>query len=122
MEILALVKHDCPVCDELLPVLDRAATAGAPIRVVSQSSAADTAAQAARLNLSAVPTLDEDLALSVQYDPDAVPALLLLDSGVEQVRVEGIARERLAGLAQRAGIALELEQLPEWRPGCASLT
>jgi hypothetical protein len=121
-ELVTLVKHDCPVCDQLLPVLDAAAAGGAPIRVLSQSSAEETAGQAARLGLSAVPTLDEELALSERYDPDAVPAVLLLDGGVEQGRMEGIDRERLANLAQRAGVELDLDALPEWRPGCASLT
>ncbi len=121
-ELVALVKHDCPVCDQLLPVLGAAAARGAPVRVLSQSNAEETAEQATRLGLSTVPALDEDLALSERYDPDAVPAVLLLDGGVEQGRVEGIARERLAALAARAGVELELGALPEWRPGCASVT
>ena len=122
LEIVALVKHDCPVCDQLLPVLDAAAEGGAAMRVLSQSSEEETAGQAARLGLSTVPALDGDLALSQQFDPDAVPAVLLLDGGVEQGRVEGIARERLAELFERAGLSVDLDGLPEWRPGCASLT
>src|SRR6201999_1044602 len=59
VELVALVKHDCPVCDQVLPVLDAAG-----IRIVSQSSAADTADQAQRLGLSRVPELDEGLLLS----------------------------------------------------------
>ena len=121
-ELVALVKHDCPVCDQLLPVLDAAAAGGAPIRVLSQSGAEETAGQAARLGLSAVPPLDDDLVLSERYDPDAVPTVLLLDGGVEKGRMEGIDRVRLADLAERAGVALDLDALPEWRPGCASLT
>ena len=38
LEVLAIVKHDCPVCDQLLPALD---AAGA--RLVSQSSEEQTA-------------------------------------------------------------------------------
>ena len=64
LEIVTLVKHDCPVCDQLLPVLDAAAADGAPIRVISQSGAEETAGQAARLGLSTVPPLDDELALS----------------------------------------------------------
>jgi hypothetical protein len=121
-ELVALVKHDCPVCDQLLPVLDAAAAVGAPVRLLSQSGAEETAGQARRLGLSAVPRLDEELALSERYDPDAVPAVLLLDGGVEQARVEGIDRNQLEELAIRAGVTLELDGLPERRPGCASLT
>jgi hypothetical protein len=73
-ELLLLVKHDCPVCYLVLPALDAAG-----VRVLSQSDAADTAAQAARLGLARVPELDEELETSERFDPDAVPALFLLD-------------------------------------------
>src|SRR3954447_17177586 len=114
-ELLAIVKHDCPVCDQLLPALD----AGG-VRVVSQSDAAQTAAQAERLGLARVPELDEDLALSERFDPEAVPALLLLDGGDERGRVEGLHRERIAALGREAGVDFALDGLPEQRPGCAS--
>jgi hypothetical protein len=114
-ELLALVKHDCPVCDQVLPVLDAAG-----VRVLSQSSLEDTAAQAARLQLRTTPELDAELTVSARYDPDAVPAVLLLDGGIERGRVEGIDRARLAELAAAAGVALELDGLPDRRPGCAS--
>jgi hypothetical protein len=81
VELLALVKHDCPVCDQLLPVLDAAAAQGAPLRILSQSSAADTAEQARRVKLDGVPGLDQDLDASERFDPDAVPTLILLDAG-----------------------------------------
>ena len=117
MELLALVKHDCPVCDQLLPALDAAG-----VRVVSQSSPADTAEQAARVGLARVPAVDEDLALSERFDPDAVPTVVLLDGGEERSRVEGLDTARLAELASQAGVALALDGLPALRPGCASIT
>ncbi|TML99744.1 MAG: hypothetical protein E6G05_12130, partial [Actinobacteria bacterium] len=86
MELVALVKHDCPVCDQVLPVLDRARGEGAAVRIVSQSPADDTAAQAARLKLASIPELDNELELSVRFDPDAVPAVILLDGGDERGR------------------------------------
>ena len=95
MELVALVKHDCPVCDQMLPVLDAAG-----VRIVSQSSAADTADQAQRLGLSCVPELDAELELSARLDPAAVPAVFLLDDGAERDRVEGIQPFRgLFGIA-----------------------
>src|ERR687894_425945 len=116
-EVLALVKHDCPVCDQILPALD---AAGA--RLVSQSSPQDTAAQAARVGLSRVPEVDEDLALSERFDPDAVPTVLLLEDGTERSRVEGLARDDLVALVAEAGGTLRVEGLPALRPGCASIT
>jgi hypothetical protein len=117
LELLALVKHDCPVCDQILPALD---AAGA--RLVSQSSPQDTAAQAARVGLSRVPEVDEDLALSERFDPNAVPTVLLLEDGTERSRVEGLARDDLVALVAEAGGTLRVEGLPAMRPGCASIT
>ena len=57
-----------------------------------------------------------------RFDPDAVPALVLLDGPDERDRVEGIQRERLTEIAGEAGIELDLDGLPEFRPGCASRT
>ena len=121
MELVALVKHDCPVCDQVLPALDQARGNGGRIRILSQSSADETAAQASRLKLTSVPELDVDLELSAQLDPDAVPTVVLLEDGDERGRVEGIDRQRLSDLASQAGVVLELEGLPQWRPGCASV-
>jgi hypothetical protein len=122
MELVVLVKHDCPVCDQVLPVLDAARAGGADIRLVSQSSERDTEAQARRLELTAAPELDPGYELSARLDPDAVPALILLDGGIEVDRLEGLDRHRLQELAGRAGVSLELDGLPERRPGCASAT
>jgi hypothetical protein len=121
-EVLALVKHDCPTCEQLLPALDAAVAAGAPVRILSQSSREDTDAQASRIGLARAPEIDEDLRVSARLDPDAVPALILLEDGEERGRVEGLHRARIAELVDRAGAALELEGLPEIRPGCASRT
>ena len=121
-ELVAIIKHDCPVCVELLPALDAAAQDGAPLRIVSQSGGGDTAALWERLRLVSPVEIDEELALSALYDPDAVPALLLLDGGEERGRVEGLARDRIADLAAEAGFALHLDGLPAHRPGCASRT
>jgi hypothetical protein len=117
MELVVLVKHDCPVCDQVLPALDAAG-----VRVLSQSDAAQTQAQAQRLGLTSVPELDDDLVLSERLDLEAVPALVLLDGAGERGRVEGLHRERMQELATQAGLTLELGDLPEQRPGCASLT
>ena len=117
LELLALVKHDCPVCDQVLPALDAAG-----VRLVSQSSPEQTAEQAARLGLSRVPEVDAELTLSERFDPAAVPTVLLLDDGAERDRVEGLARNRLAALAAEAGATLSVQGLPAMRPGCASIT
>lgn len=98
-ELLALVRHDCPTCEQLLPALGAAAAAGEAVRVLSQSDAAQTAALAQRAGLAAPPAVDEDLRLSALYGPATVPAVLLLEDGTERDRVEGLHRARIAELA-----------------------
>jgi hypothetical protein len=122
VEVIALVKHDCETCATLAPALDAAAAAGAPVRMVSQSPAAETAAFAERLGLARVPEVDEGLALSERLDPEAVPAVVLLDGGEERARVEGLHRARLEALFAVADAILPRDGLPEFRPGCASIT
>ena len=51
-----------------------------------------------------------------------MPTLVLLDGADERGRVEGLHRERMLALAAQAGVPLDLDGLPELRPGCASLT
>jgi len=122
LELLALVKHDCPVCDQVLPALDAARAGGAPLRILSQSDPGDTARQAERLGLGEVPTVDQELRESARLDPGAVPALVLLVDGHERGRVEGLDRDALGELARGAGAELVLDGLPAHRPGCASRT
>ena len=122
MELLVLVKHDCETCTTLAPALDAAAAAGAPVRILSQSDADETATWARDLDLAAMPELDTDLRTSERFDPDAVPTVLLLDGGDERGRVEGLQRARLDELFAAAGATLPHDGLPEFRPGCASKT
>ena len=122
MEVIALVKHDCETCATLAPALEAAANAGAPVRMVSQSNEAETRAFAERVGLTTVPELDEGLALSERLDPEAVPAVVLLDGDEEQDRVEGLHRARLEALFAAAGATLPRDGLPEIKPGCTSIT
>jgi hypothetical protein len=117
LEAVALVKHDCPVCDQVLPALDAAG-----VRLVSQSSPEETAAQAERLGLSRVPEVDDDLALSERLDPDAVPSVFLLEGEQVRDRVEGLDRDRLVAMLRTAGLTFAADGLPAMRPGCASKT
>src|SRR4029079_8525631 len=122
MEGIALVKHDCETAATLAAAREAAAHAGAPVRMVSQSNEAETRAFAERVGLTTVPELDEGLALSERLDPEAVPAVVLLDGDEEQDRVEGLHRARLEALFAAAGATLPRDGLPEIKPGCTSIT
>ena len=120
LEVIAFVRHDCPVCDQVLPALD--AAGGAPGVAVPRLE--ETAAQARAAGaLSRVPETDLELdAVGRRFDPAAVPAVLLLDDGVERDRVEGLARDRMAALVAEAGGTLRVDGLPAMRPACGSVT
>ena len=118
-ELLLLIKHDCETCQLVLPALDAARQQASPLRLLSQSTRDQSDGMTARLGLAPI-DLDEDLACSERFDPEAVPALILLEDDREVDRVEGFERTRFAELARRAGLNLDLAGLPSQRPGCAS--
>jgi hypothetical protein len=120
-ELLLLIKHDCETCCLVLPALERAARSAAGLRILSQSSRDQSDALSARLGLEAL-ELDNELATSERFAPDAVPALILLEDDRECDRIEGFDRASFEKLASAAGIALDLHGLPDRRPGCASRT
>jgi hypothetical protein len=52
------------------------------------------------------------LAVSERLDPDAVPAVILLDGGAETDRVEGLQRDRMVALFAAAGATIDVA---DWR-------
>ena len=120
-ELLALVRHDCETCQLVLPALDESLRAGGALRVLSQSTRDQTDGLTARLALSPI-DLDENLAYSERFDPDALPALILLENNGELDRVEGFDRTRFEELARSAGMDFDFGELPALQAGCASRT
>ena len=118
-ELLLLVKHDCETCQLVLPALDAARGQHAALRLLSQSTRDQTDGLSARLGLAAI-EVDRDLACTERFDPEAVPALILLENDRELDRVEGFERARFDELARAAGVDCDLDGLPAQRPGCAS--
>ncbi len=109
--LVAVVKRDCPTCELVAPVLHDLHER-AELTVISQDDP-DFPASADWVHH------DHDLALSWHHDIDTVPTLLKVADGVGQQRTVGWARsdwERLTGVD---GLG---EGLPEWRPGCGSLS
>jgi hypothetical protein len=103
----------------VLPALDSARQRGGPLRIFSQSSRDETDGLAMRLGLQQL-AVDDELILSLLYDPEAVHTLILLEGERELDRVEGFDRARYEKLGEAAGLALDLSGLVEARPGCAS--
>jgi hypothetical protein len=104
------VKRDCPTCQVVAPVL-AAIAERAELAIFSQDDPAFPDGAAVRD--------DRSLTMSWHHDVEIVPTLLRVENGVETARVVGWQRaewESLTGL-DRLG-----DELPEWRPGCGSLS
>jgi hypothetical protein len=109
--LVAVVKHDCPTCELVAPVLRHLAAAGT-LTVYSQDDPAFPDAAAWVRD-------DRDLAVSWHHGIETVPTLLRVEGGREVDRTEGWSRPAWEALADVAGLG---DGLPEHRPGCGSLS
>ncbi|GEL20663.1 thioredoxin family protein [Pseudonocardia asaccharolytica] len=107
--LVAVVKRDCPTCRLIAPVL---AQLGPGLVVYSQD---DPAFPAGLADVRDDTGLDVSVALGIE----TVPTLLRFGGGTEVGRTEGWLREAWEELAGVAGLGTGL---PEYRPGCGSLT
>ena len=123
--IVVFLKEDCPTCKQALPVINAAAAGGVTIWGIGQSAAGNGLMLDA--GLIHFPLLDDSaLAVSFEQDIEIVPTLLVLgaDGSIEQ-RLEGFVRaEWQALMTEISNDALKLDwtALPEWLPGCGSLS
>ena len=109
--LVAVVKRDCPTCELVAPVLaDLHERAG--LTVVTQDDASFPA-DADWVHH------DADLALSWHHDIETVPTLLRVSRGVGEQRTVGWSRSEWEQISELDGLG---EGLPDWRPGCGSLS
>ncbi len=108
--LVAFVKRDCPTCELVVPVLQELA-AKTKLTVYSQDDPSFPPGMSA----------EDETALERSYlhEIDAVPTLLSVEDGVETKRAEGWHRGDWEALTGMSGLGAEL---PEWRPGCGSLS
>lgn len=109
--LVAFVKRDCPTCVLVVPVLEQLRAAGAPLTVVSQDDP--------RFPEGLDAEDDTSLRLSWHHEIEAVPTLLRVEAGAECERAVGWQRDEWQALS---GIPALGEALPDWRPGCGSLS
>ena len=108
--LIAVVKRDCPTCEFVVPVLEQLAKAG-PLTVFTQDDPT--------FPESVSPSDDTRLAFSWHHDIETVPTLIRARNGEEEDRTVGWSRphwEKLSGVADLGS------DLPEFRPGCGSLS
>jgi hypothetical protein len=116
--IVIVVKRDCPTCTLIEPVLAQLAAGTAPITVITQDDASfpdlgPAASATARV------IHDADLGWSWHHDIDTVPTVITVANGAETDRAVGWSRPEWERLLTVTGLG---DGLPEWRPGCGSLS
>ncbi|MGE0626091.1 MAG: peroxiredoxin family protein [Pseudomonadales bacterium] len=125
--LICFVKDDCPTCHLVMPVLDAlhaALRADVDFFVAGQTSAGNTAlVDTFRPGFELLD--DSRLKVSFAYDIDTVPSLFVADGDgrLERLLV-GFVRQEWHALADELGgdAAVSWDSLPEWRPGCGSLS
>lgn len=109
--LVAVVKQDCPTCVLVAPVLadlaDRASMTTITQDDATFPSDADWVIH------------DRDLALSWHHDIETVPTVLKVVDGRPTDRIEGWKRDEWESFTGVDGLGAEL---PDWRPGCGSLS
>ena len=113
MNVVAVVKHECPTCTLVEPVLKQLdATPGIELEVFTQDDPGFP---------SGVATVryDEDLSYSYHHAIETVPTLLHVEDGVERDRVVGWRRDEWEAFTGADELG---PGLPDWRPGCGSLS
>ena len=130
--LVCFIKEDCLTCQELMPILDAFfAHYGEhmPVQVIGQTQEGNSALAAA---FSPSFSILDDSALRVSFaaDIETVPTLLHTDAnGNELTRLVGFVKDEwqtmaseLDALTGQQSISLNWSGLPDWRPGCGSLS
>lgn len=130
--IICFIKEDCPTCKEVMPVLDafyQRFSQQMPMHIIGQTQEGNAAlAKAYQPGFSIL----DDSALQVSFaaDIETVPTLLVLDqAGQIASTLVGFVKDEwqqlassLSADASLVGVDLDWTSLPDWRPGCGSLS
>ena len=113
MKLVAVVKRECPTCSLVEPVLKQLdAAPDVELAVYSQDDPSFPSGVTDVIH-------DEDLSYSYHHDIETVPTLLRLDGSGEVARIVGWNRDEWEAFT---GVDTLGPGLPEWRPGCGSLS
>ncbi|KAA0233695.1 MAG: hypothetical protein JJLCMIEE_03359 [Acidimicrobiales bacterium] len=110
--IVAVVKHDCPTCVLVAPVLGQLDSGTVALTVYSQDDPSFPGSVHAVVD-------DTSLEVSYHHGIETVPTLIRVDAGEEVDRTVGWDRARWEDFT---GIDDLGAGLPEYRPGCGSLS
>ena len=113
--LVAVVKRDCPTCELIAPVLaelaERLAGSDRALTVFTQDDP--------DFPTGVRPVDDTDLDVSYRLEIETVPTLLSVEAGTESGRIVGWSRDEWRAFTGCDDLGAAL---PEYRPGCGSLT
>lgn len=112
--LVCFVKRDCPTCLLVAPLLVELSAAELLTVVVQDDPTFPDGAQHI--------IDDRELDLSWTHQIQAVPTLLRVRDGEETERIEGWHREEWQAMTNRPNLGAGHDQLPDWKPGCGSLS
>jgi hypothetical protein len=122
--LLLFLQTDCPTCQLVTPYVNTLAQNGVSVQGVSQDDDATTQEFVRRLGITFPVEPDIGLALSRQFDPLAVPALMLLNDHGGVIRSEiGFDKDGLNAIAVALGhhpVAPPADGAPTVKAGCMS--
>ena len=123
--LLVFVKEDCPTCNLIMPIIEEIHNNGHITVLAPGQTKEGNHALIKNHNLS-LPILDDSsLKVSFAYDIETVPLVILADNeGREMDRLIGFDRNEWIHFFGKhiADVDINWDALPEWRPGCGSLT
>lgn len=127
--LLCFVKEDCPTCREILPVLKALAERiedEADLLIIGQTEDGNRT-MADQHGLRVLD--DSTLKVSFAYDVETVPTLVSTDADGHLItQLVGFVKDEWQSLIvdvlgeEPADALLDWSQLPDWRPGCGSLS
>lgn len=109
--IIAVIKKDCPTCTLIDPVLKEIEASGLPVTAYVQDDPSFT--RASRV------VDDRSLECSYRFDIETVPTLIRIENGSEAGRIIGWERSEWRTFTGVDGLG---DGLPEYRPGCGSIS
>ena len=123
--VLCFAKEDCPTCNLIMPLIE-ALHRETPLEVLVPGQTTDGNATLIDRHALTAPILDDSaLKVSFAYDVETVPLLIAAaEDGAESDRVVGFDKAEWRAFFERhaPGVAIDWDALPDWRPGCGSLT
>jgi hypothetical protein len=109
--LVIVVKRECETCRMVVPVIEQLINGPLPVTVYVQDDPT--------FPESLAPIHDVDLSISWHYDIETVPTVLSIENGVEVARTVGWVRDEWLKITGLSSLGVEL---PDFRPGCGSLS